>query len=205
MCSSLAFAPRPDAEVAGPGHRRVVVGPGGGGLGDRLRGVGGLANGATARSNAATSSCVPEPARARIARTSAEARSIGRVPPRQPHAGRAVDQHDDQAAPLDRLLGQQEGPGEQQGDQRHAGQPQGQQDVSLEPPLPRVVAQDDLEELERAQLDRPGLAAEHQVDDDRDRQGAQGRRASRTGRIAWCLEVGSMRSPPRRSSLARDE
>ncbi len=136
--------------------------------------VGELGDGVTSRSKAATSSLVPAPAFARIERSSAEARSIGRVPPVSPMLAERSTKDDDQAIAADRLLGQQERAGEQQGDQGDAGQPESQQQVALEPPLPRIVAQDDLEELERAQLHGPGLAAEHQVDDDRDGQGTEG-------------------------------
>ena len=89
------------------------------------------------------------------------------------HAGRTVEQHHDQAVSRGRLGREHVRPGEQEGDQGQARHPQREQEPAPQLPPPRVVAQHDLEELERPQVDRAGPLAEHQVDDDRDRQGAE--------------------------------
>ena len=167
--------PRTEEQVACPGHRGGVVGARVARL-ERGSGGGRSAGPSAGRtvSNSPTSSWVPDPARSRTDRASDSARSIGRARPAQAHAGRAVEQDDDQALARRRLGRDQVRPGEQQREQGDARHPDRQEQQAPDLPPPSVMPEHDLEELEGPQVDHARPVAEHQVDDDRDGQGGQG-------------------------------
>jgi len=83
------------------------------------------------------------------------------------HAGRAVEQHDGQPGAAGALRLGPVRPGEQERRADDAADPEGEQDQPLQPPAPRLPADDDLQEAEGAQVHRPGAPAEDQVGDHR--------------------------------------
>ena len=151
--------PRADAEVAAPrpSPRRSRCPPADGSSAARRRSAGRRqrVDGAVEqRRPPAASPARPAPTIDAAPRPAA--RSIGRVAPFRPMLAERSTSTTTRRLPADRLGREQVGPGEQQGDQGHARQPQRQQQPALQPPLPRVVAEHDLEELERPQVDRAG-------------------------------------------------